>query len=344
MRFFSNDEPVIIISNDSTDLSGRTSSVGVMPLHSVVPPACDDTISPSIKRLNLIEMPSSSLIYDDQEHHLESIQTCQRNDNGIGAGLNIAAPYIRHSCERIRSPASFDFPTSIGRPNLTSGLVYFKDSFEGDGPLKEWVIPSKPDKPQGKFVVAIKNSGTSQETLTDSTPYYIVFGPDICGLQTRIVHVIINHNDTNYNCKSSPKCKDDVFTHVHTLHLYASNRSYEVMIDNESLQAEYLTDDWPILQPREIAYLSYAKPSYRDDREWIADPNDQIPDNWQLPELIEDIEATKPDDWDDEADGDWSAPMKTNPAYMGKLVPLTIDNLDYRGPWIAKQIPNPEYV
>ncbi|KAI0987248.1 hypothetical protein GJ496_003367 [Pomphorhynchus laevis] len=265
-------------------------------------------------------------------------------------------------------------------------MVYFKDSFDGDGPLKEWVIPSKPDKPQGKFVVATKkysnesksielkttknarfhwmlkrcgthastedndlivqfsvafeqdidcgggyvklfSSGTSQETITNSTPYYIMFGPDICGLQKRIVHVIINHNGTNYNCKSSPKCKDDVFTHVYTLHLYASNRSYEVRIDNESVQAGNLTDDWPILQPREIAYESDVKPSDWDDREWIADPNDKIPDNWELPELIEDIEATKPDDWDDEANGDWSAPIT-----------------DYRGPWIAKQIPNPEYV
>ncbi|KAI0977938.1 hypothetical protein GJ496_003550 [Pomphorhynchus laevis] len=159
-----------------------------------------------------------------------------------------------------------------------------------------------------------------------------MFGLDICGLQKRIVHVIINHNGTNYNCKSSPKCKDDVFTHVYTLHLYASNWSYEVRIDNESVQAGNLTDDWPILQPREIAYPSDAKPSDWDDRERIADPNDKIPDNWELPKLIEDIEATKSDDWDEEADGDWFAPMKTNPAYMGK------------GPWIAKQIPNLEYV
>ncbi|KAI0985242.1 hypothetical protein GJ496_002285 [Pomphorhynchus laevis] len=348
-------------------------------------------------------MPSSSLIYDDQEQHLESIQTCQRNDNGIGAGLNIAAPYRRHSCERIRSPASFGFPTSIGRPDLTSGHVYFKDLFDGDGPLKEWVIPSKPDKAQGKFVVVTKKYSnesksiglkttenarfywmfkrfathaitgdhdlivqfsvaleqdidcgggyvklfglrTSQETLTDSTPYYIMFGPDIYGLRKRIVHVIINHNGTNYNCKSSPKCKDDVFTHVYMLHLYASNRSYEVRIDNESVQSGNLTDDWPILQPREIAYPSDAKPSDWDDRERIADPNDKIPDKWELPELTEDIEATKPDDWDDEADGDWPAPMKTNPAYMGKWVPRTIDNPYYTGPWIAKQISNPEYV
>ncbi|KAI0982856.1 hypothetical protein GJ496_006502 [Pomphorhynchus laevis] len=119
----------------------------------------------------------------------------------------------------------------------------------------------------GGGYVKLFSSGTSQETLTDSTPYYIMFGPDICGLQ-------------------NPKCKDDVFTHVYTLHLYASNRLYEVRIDDESVQAEYLFDDWPILQPREITYPSDAKPSNWDDRERIADPIDQIPDNWELPELI----------------------------------------------------------
>ncbi|KAI0988050.1 hypothetical protein GJ496_008943 [Pomphorhynchus laevis] len=117
----------------------------------------------------------------------------------------------------------------------------------------------------GGSYVKLFSSGTSQETFTDSTQYYIMFGSDICGLQKRIVHVIINHNGTNYNCKSSPKCKDDVFTHVYSLHLYASNRSYEVRIDNESVQAENLTDDWPFLQPRKIAYPFDAKPSDWDD-------------------------------------------------------------------------------
>ncbi|KAI0987062.1 hypothetical protein GJ496_007334 [Pomphorhynchus laevis] len=296
----------------------------------VVHPAYDDTNSPSIKLLNLIEMTSSSLIYDDQKQHLESIQTCQRNDIGFGAGLNIAALCRRHL--RMHSiSGELWLPYFNWSPDLTSGLVYFKDSFDGDGPLKEWVIPSKPDKPQGKFVVATKKysnesksirlkttenarfywmskrfathastedhdlivqfsvafeqsidcgggyvklfrSETSKETLTDSTPYYIMFGPDISGLQKRIVHVIINHNGTNSNCKSSPKCKDDVFTHVYTLHLYASNRSYEVRIDNESVQSGNLTDDLPIPQPREITYPSDAKPSNWDDRERIADP------------------------------------------------------------------------
>merc|ERR1712084_14662 len=36
------------------------------------------------------------------------------------------------------------------------------------------------------------------------------------------------------------------------------------------------------------------------------------------------------DDWDDEEDGEWEAPMKDNPAY--------------KGIWEAKKIANPEYV
>ncbi|KAI0984455.1 hypothetical protein GJ496_004941 [Pomphorhynchus laevis] len=159
--------------------------------------------------------------------------------------------------------------------------------------IVQFLVEFKQDIDCGCGYVKLFSSGTSQGMLTDSTPYYIMFGPD------------------------SPMCKDDVFTHVYTLHLYASNRSYEVRIDNESVQAGNLTDDWSILQPREIA--TRLMPS-------------------------QDIEAANPDDWDDEADGDWSTPMKTNQAYMGKWVPRTIDNPDYRGPWIAKQIPNPEYV
>merc|ERR1712226_436431 len=44
---------------------------------------------------------------------------------------------------------------------------------------------------------------------------------------------------------------------------------------------------------------------------------------------IVDPEAKKPDDWDDEEDGEWEAPMKDNP--------------EYKGEWSAKRIANPEY-
>merc|ERR1711865_974298 len=59
---------------------------------------------------------------------------------------------------------------------------------------------------------------------------------------------------------------------------------------------------------------------------------------------IVDAEASKPDDWDDEEDGEWEAPMKDNPAYKGDWSVKRIDNPAYKGTWEAKKIANPEYV
>ncbi len=77
---------------------------------------------------------------------------------------------------------------------------------------------------------------------------------------------------------------------------------------------------------------------------------------------MNDPSAVKPDDWDDEEDGDWEAPQvpnpacedgpgcgvwsrpnKPNPAYKGKWSAPLIDNPAYKGPWTAKQIPNPAF-
>merc|ERR1712170_185411 len=53
--------------------------------------------------------------------------------------------------------------------------------------------------------------------------------------------------------------------------------------------------------------------------------------------------AKKPDDWDDEEDGEWEAPMKDNPAYKGDWYGKRISNPAYKGVWEAKKIANPEY-
>merc|ERR1711988_1206262 len=59
---------------------------------------------------------------------------------------------------------------------------------------------------------------------------------------------------------------------------------------------------------------------------------------------ILDAEAKKPDDWDDEEDGEWEAPMKDNPAYKGDWTGKRISNPYYKGFWEAKKIANPEFV
>merc|ERR1711861_12916 len=49
-----------------------------------------------------------------------------------------------------------------------------------------------------------------------------------------------------------------------------------------------------------------------------------------IPAQIPDPDATKPEDWDDEDDGEWEPPL--------------IDNPDFQGEWFAKKIDNPAYV
>merc|ERR1712146_666635 len=58
---------------------------------------------------------------------------------------------------------------------------------------------------------------------------------------------------------------------------------------------------------------------------------------------IVDADAKKPDDWDDEEDGEWEAPMKDNPEFKGEWIAKRISNPAYKGMWEAKKIANPEY-
>lgn len=37
--------------------------------------------------------------------------------------------------------------------------------------------------------------------------------------------------------------------------------------------------------------------------------------DWDKPENIPDPDAKKPDDWDEDMDGEWEPPMVTNPEY-----------------------------
>ena len=46
---------------------------------------------------------------------------------------------------------------------------------------------------------------------------------------------------------------------------------------------------------------------------------------------------------DDEDDGEWEAPMITNPDYKGEWKAKRIDNPEYKGEWKAKQIDNENY-
>lgn len=59
-------------------------------------------------------------------------------------------------------------------------------------------------------------------------------------------------------------------------------------------------------------------------------------------------EATQPEDWDEEEDGEWEAPQIPNPKCKeapgcGEWKRPMKSNPDYKGKWTAPMIDNPDY-
>ncbi|GAB0200509.1 calreticulin-3 [Grus japonensis] len=160
-------------------------------------------------------------------------------------------------------------------------------------------------------------------------------GPDICGSETKKVHVILNYKNKPHPIKKPIRCKVDGYTHLYTL-IIRPDQTYEVKIDNEMVESGNLEDDLDFLPPRKINDPTVRKPTDWDDRIQIDDPNDIKPEDWDEPEYIMDTSAEKPEDWDDAVNGEWHYPM-------GEWKPRQIDNPNYRGVWPHPQIDNPNY-
>ena len=85
--------------------------------------------------------------------------------------------------------------------------------------------------------------------------------------------------------------------------------------------------------------------------EKIEDEDAVKPEGWleDEPELIPDPDAEKPSDWDEDMDGEWEAPMISNPACeeaaagCGEWKRPMIKNPKYKGKWKAPMIDNPDY-
>merc|ERR1719190_129475 len=219
----------------------------------------------------------------------------------------------------------------------------FKPFSNADKPLViQFTVKHEQNIDCGGGYIKLFDCKLDQADMHGESPYNVMFGPDICGPGTKKVHVIFEHKGKNHLIKKDIRCKDDVFTHLYTL-ILNTDGSYEVLIDNESVQTGTLTDDWDFLPPKKIKDPEASKPADWVDNAKMDDPEDSKPDDWEKPEHIADPDATKPEDWDDEMDGEWEPPMIDNPEYKGEWKPRQIDNPDYKGPWVHPEIDNPEY-
>ncbi|KND03666.1 uncharacterized protein SPPG_01136 [Spizellomyces punctatus DAOM BR117] len=175
------------------------------------------------------------------------------------------------------------------------------------------------------------------------TNYNIMFGPDICGGNTRKVHLIFNYKGENHLVNVDMYPATDQLTHLYTLILHP-NQTYQVLVDNEEEHSGSLLEDFNFLPPKRIKDPNVSRPENWDDRETIPDPDDFMPSDWEdEPEEIPDPNDPPPDDWDEEENGEWYQPMVPNPAWKGEWKPRQLPNPAYNGTWVHPEIDNPAY-
>lgn len=194
----------------------------------------------------------------------------------------------------------------------------------------------------GGGYLKLVSSDVDVDNFNGDSPYYLMFGPDICG-NTRRVHCIISYKGKNYLIKENIAPPSDKLTHLYTF-IMKPDQKYEILIDNKSVSKGSLFDHWDFLPPQKIPDANAKKPSDWVEEEWIIDVNDKKPANYDsIPEYIIDPNATKPEEWDDEMDGEWTKPKIPNPEYRGEWTPQKIKNPEYKGEWTAPLVDNPDF-
>ncbi|BBN17635.1 calreticulin [Marchantia polymorpha subsp. ruderalis] len=195
----------------------------------------------------------------------------------------------------------------------------------------------------GGGYVKLMSGYVNQRKFSGDTPYSIMFGPDICGTQTKKLHAIIQYKGQNYPIKKTVACETDQLTHVYTF-IIRPDASYSILVDNRERESGSLYNDWEILPPRKLKDNKAKKPEDWDDREYIPDPDDKKPEDWDsIPSEIPDPKSKKPDDWDEEDDGEWYPSTIPNPKYKGPWKPKKIKNPAYKGKWKIPWVDNPEF-
>lgn len=228
--------------------------------------------------------------------------------------------------------------------------------------------------------IKLLSEGTIEDEFSDRTPFEVMFGPDICGSESK-VHFIIKKRDAEtgeiieHRIKKPPMARNHVLTNLYTL-VFRSDGSTEIRLNGEVIKAgnplktaKFM--DPPLTEPEFIEDKDAKKPEDWDDRFFIDDPNAVKPDDWDevygrpwipdpsiekpegwnddetIPSEIPNPKASKPKEWIDELDGEWEVPMIPNPECLhgcGKWDPPQIPNPKYKGIWVPPQIENPNYL
>merc|ERR1711966_372286 len=146
---------------------------------------------------------------------------------------------------------------------------------------------STPSSTSRRSTAAARTSSSSRGDAFDApkfggdTPYGVMFGPDICGSSNKRTHVILHYDkkDDNLLIKKNVNTEDNQLTHLYTFVLRPDN-TFEVFIDNKSVRAGKLDDEFDFLPDKEIKDPDQSKPEDWVDEKNIPDPDDKKPEGY----------------------------------------------------------------
>ncbi|XP_077187609.1 calreticulin-3 isoform X3 [Paroedura picta] len=119
----------------------------------------------------------------------------------------------------------------------------------------------------GGGYVKIFSSDLNQKNMSGESQYYIMFGPDICGSDTKKVHVILNYKSKFYPSKKQIRCKDwDVA---------------EYIVDNSAEKPE----DWDDVKQGVWQPPLLKNPLYRGEWQARKIPNPNYRGVWPHPQI-----------------------------------------------------------
>ncbi|KVI07869.1 Calreticulin [Cynara cardunculus var. scolymus] len=185
----------------------------------------------------------------------------------------------------------------------------------------QYSIKIEQDIECGGGYIKLMSGYVNQKKFGGDTPYSVMFGPDLCGTQTKKLHVILSYQGQNYPIKKDLQCETDKLTHFYTF-ILRPDASYSILIDGRERDSGSMYTDWDILPPRKIKDVKAKKPADWEEREYIDDPDQVKPEGYDsIPREIPDPKAKQPDTWDEDEDGMWRPPKIPNPAYKGPWKP-----------------------
>ena len=215
-------------------------------------------------------------------------------------------------------------------------------SNEGKSLVLQFSVRHEQNIDCGGGYVKILPAGLDQSNFNGDSDYNVMFGPDICGGSKR-THVILNYKGENHLVRDNVETRADEHSHMYTL-IINPDQTYSVKIDNEEIRSGDLTEDFDFLPPKQINDPAQSKPVDWVDDKYIEDPEDVKPEGYDdILEQIVDPDAEQPEDWDEELDGEWEAPVIPNPEFNGPWRANKIENPAYKGEWVHPQIANPDY-